>query len=197
METMVKFGTPEPIIYKDPETLVSVSAKVIGTAEVYTTGATEGQTRDVIDVNVRQAVILGLVRFFDEMSQNSVPFSEVQLRIPDAQKAITASVKNAGYGVGTVIIHSINCDEAGRKAMENVRNNTYNDAFPVANLATSATISAAPYATIVPGPADPKTASATLATSATTTAAGPKFCPNCGAPTNGAKFCSNCGNRLI
>ena len=25
----------------------------------------------------------------------------------------------------------------------------------------------------------------------------PKFCPNCGTPTNGAKFCSNCGQILI
>ncbi len=25
----------------------------------------------------------------------------------------------------------------------------------------------------------------------------PKFCPNCGTPTNGANFCSNCGNKLI
>lgn len=24
----------------------------------------------------------------------------------------------------------------------------------------------------------------------------PKFCPNCGTPTNGANFCSNCGNKL-
>jgi len=24
----------------------------------------------------------------------------------------------------------------------------------------------------------------------------PKFCPNCGTPTNGAKFCSNCGQQL-
>ena len=27
--------------------------------------------------------------------------------------------------------------------------------------------------------------------------AGPKFCPECGTPTNGAKFCSNCGAKLI
>ncbi|MCR5624017.1 MAG: SPFH domain-containing protein [Lachnospiraceae bacterium] len=27
-------------------------------------------------------------------------------------------------------------------------------------------------------------------------AAVPKFCPNCGTPTNGAKFCSNCGTKL-
>ena len=27
--------------------------------------------------------------------------------------------------------------------------------------------------------------------------AGPKFCPNCGTPTNGAKFCGNCGQKLI
>ncbi len=26
--------------------------------------------------------------------------------------------------------------------------------------------------------------------------AAPKFCPNCGTPTNGAKFCSNCGTQL-
>ncbi len=26
--------------------------------------------------------------------------------------------------------------------------------------------------------------------------ASPKFCPNCGTPTNGARFCSNCGNKL-
>ena len=25
----------------------------------------------------------------------------------------------------------------------------------------------------------------------------PKFCPNCGTPTNGAKFCSNCGTKLM
>ena len=25
----------------------------------------------------------------------------------------------------------------------------------------------------------------------------PKFCPNCGTPTNGVKFCSNCGTKLI
>jgi len=25
----------------------------------------------------------------------------------------------------------------------------------------------------------------------------PKFCPNCGTPTNGSKFCGNCGNKLI
>ncbi|MCM1252983.1 MAG: SPFH domain-containing protein [Clostridium sp.] len=27
-------------------------------------------------------------------------------------------------------------------------------------------------------------------------AAVPKFCPNCGTPTNGMKFCGNCGNKL-
>jgi membrane protease subunit (stomatin/prohibitin family) len=25
---------------------------------------------------------------------------------------------------------------------------------------------------------------------------GPKFCPNCGAPTEGAKFCQSCGSKL-
>ena len=25
----------------------------------------------------------------------------------------------------------------------------------------------------------------------------PKFCPNCGTPTNGSKFCSNCGQKLM
>lgn len=35
-------------------------------------------------------------------------------------------------------------------------------------------------------------------TAQTTQAAGqgPKFCPNCGTPTNGSKFCGNCGNQL-
>lgn len=27
--------------------------------------------------------------------------------------------------------------------------------------------------------------------------AAPKFCPNCGTPTNGARFCGNCGNKLV
>jgi len=30
-----------------------------------------------------------------------------------------------------------------------------------------------------------------------TTQATPKFCSNCGQPTNGGNFCSNCGNKLI
>ena len=25
----------------------------------------------------------------------------------------------------------------------------------------------------------------------------PKFCPQCGQPTNGAKFCGNCGAKLV
>ena len=25
----------------------------------------------------------------------------------------------------------------------------------------------------------------------------PKFCPNCGTPTNGANFCGNCGQKLV
>ncbi|MFQ9451695.1 MAG: SPFH domain-containing protein [Coprococcus sp.] len=29
------------------------------------------------------------------------------------------------------------------------------------------------------------------------TGTAPKFCPNCGQPTNGAKFCGNCGTKLI
>ena len=186
METIVKFGMPEPIIYKDPETLVSVSARVLGTVEVYTQGATEGQARDVIETNVRQAVILGLVKFFDDMSKNSVPFSKTQIHIKDAQKAITASVKNAGYGVGTVIIHSINCDSASQEALNNARLQIFKEETPpqpsIVRMATSATVSAAPYSTVVVGPA---------------ATAGPKFCPNCGTPTNGAKFCTNCGNKLI
>lgn len=28
------------------------------------------------------------------------------------------------------------------------------------------------------------------------TTTGPKFCPNCGTPTNGGNFCTNCGNKL-
>ena len=29
------------------------------------------------------------------------------------------------------------------------------------------------------------------------TGAGPKFCPECGTPTNGAKFCPECGTKLV
>lgn len=35
------------------------------------------------------------------------------------------------------------------------------------------------------------------ATQAAGTGTTPKFCPNCGQPTNGAKFCGNCGTKLI
>ena len=35
------------------------------------------------------------------------------------------------------------------------------------------------------------------ATQAAGTGTSPKFCPNCGQPTNGAKFCGNCGTKLI
>lgn len=35
------------------------------------------------------------------------------------------------------------------------------------------------------------------ATQTAGTGTAPKFCPNCGQPTNGAKFCGNCGTKLI
>lgn len=35
------------------------------------------------------------------------------------------------------------------------------------------------------------------ATQTAGTGTAPKFCPNCGQPTNGAKFCGNCGAKLI
>ncbi len=35
------------------------------------------------------------------------------------------------------------------------------------------------------------------ATQVAGTGTAPKFCPNCGQPTNGAKFCGNCGTKLI
>jgi len=55
---------------------------------------------------------------------------------------------------------------------------------------TSLTPQAAPTDAPV---ADSKAASAVEYESA----AIPKFCPNCGASTNGAKFCQNCGNKLL
>ena len=36
-----------------------------------------------------------------------------------------------------------------------------------------------------------------VATQTAGTGTAPKFCPNCGQPTNGAKFCGNCGTKLI
>ena len=43
-----------------------------------------------------------------------------------------------------------------------------------------------------------QTAPAGNATAASAgTVAGPKFCPNCGTPTNGSKFCPECGNKLM
>lgn len=38
---------------------------------------------------------------------------------------------------------------------------------------------------------------ATQPTAASGNGVGPKFCPNCGTPTNGSKFCGNCGNKLM
>lgn len=35
------------------------------------------------------------------------------------------------------------------------------------------------------------------ASGAASNGSAPKFCPECGTPTNGAKFCSNCGTKLV
>jgi hypothetical protein len=53
-----------------------------------------------------------------------------------------------------------------------------------------------------PDYAEPRRAAAPLpasrASPASSAASGvPKFCPNCGTPSNGAKFCSNCGTKLV
>ena len=37
----------------------------------------------------------------------------------------------------------------------------------------------------------------TGAAQSSTSGSAPKFCPECGSPTNGAKFCSNCGHKLV
>ena len=52
--------------------------------------------------------------------------------------------------------------------------------------------------TVLPGfePAQPAEVSAPQPAPAQAPAV-PKFCPNCGAPTNGAKFCENCGSKLV
>jgi membrane protease subunit (stomatin/prohibitin family) len=159
METMVKFGTPEPIIYKDPETGVAVPVRALGTVEVYTTAATEGQERDVIDVNVKQAAVLGMVKFFDNMSKDAVPYFSAEKRISDAQKAIAATIKNAGYGVGMVMLHKIQCSEDSRKAMDDARNNVKPEPVPS-------------QPTIMPMPK--------FCTNCGAPANGAKFCTHCG-----------------
>ena len=172
METMVKFGTPEPILYKDPDTAVSVSVRALGNAEVYTTAVTEGQTRDVIDSNVKQAAVLGLIKFFDNMSRDLVAYSSIQGYLKDARKCITEAIQNAGYGVEMVDIHSIRCDEESQKAMDSKKRNIYTEAFPPQPTIFSMTDGKSPQT-------------------------GGRFCPNCGSPTGGAKFCTNCGTKLI
>ena len=42
----------------------------------------------------------------------------------------------------------------------------------------------------------PAPAAAPVAEPAPAAPAGPKFCPNCGAPTQGGKFCQSCGSQL-
>ncbi len=46
------------------------------------------------------------------------------------------------------------------------------------------------------GAAQPQGQSAAGAAPPAGSGIGPKFCPNCGTPTNGMKFCGNCGNQL-
>ncbi|MDR1826010.1 MAG: SPFH domain-containing protein [Bifidobacteriaceae bacterium] len=60
--------------------------------------------------------------------------------------------------------------------------------------AAAAPAAAAPAAPQAAPPAPP--AAAAPADPAAAAAEGPKFCPNCGQPTNGARFCANCGYQL-
>lgn len=48
----------------------------------------------------------------------------------------------------------------------------------------------------VPGPAAAEPSLVSAAPAADPAPARPKFCPECGTPTNGSKFCPNCGNKL-
>ena len=48
----------------------------------------------------------------------------------------------------------------------------------------------------VPGPAAAEPSPVSAAPAADPAPVRPKFCPECGTPTNGSKFCPNCGNKL-
>ncbi|MDR0366844.1 MAG: SPFH domain-containing protein [Bifidobacteriaceae bacterium] len=70
------------------------------------------------------------------------------------------------------------------------------EAAPAA-AAPPAAPAAAPTAPAASAAVPPAAAGAAgVAAAAAATGAGPKFCPDCGTPTNGAKFCGNCGRQL-
>ena len=66
------------------------------------------------------------------------------------------------------------------------------------NMASNGAVNSATagaFAAQAPGVTQQDLQGAAVTTTAST-GTSPKFCPECGSPTNGRKFCANCGNKL-
>ena len=138
---------------------------------------------DFVKTAARAALIRELQTLASERcSYRDLPAQEQRLR-----QACEAALSAAQIRLGAFSDLHIEPDENGRKKIALMEKGKAIAAMTPEEMAKRMAKAQKQAEAALGGAASEKPAGAAEA---------PKFCPNCGSPTNGAKFCSNCGTKL-
>ena len=200
-------------------------AKVAGTADEYRKATICEQMRSEV-VGSFQNVLNELGNSNHKVPVLELPSSTDEIKKALDEKVFDQPIRDRGISLVGFVVESVTLDEESNKKIDNYElssnsfmqqgtltgayANAVQDAANNPNGAANAFMgigmmnmaSGGMVGTTVQGAyQNPGVTAANLnntptAAGITSVAGGPKFCPECGTPTNGAKFCSNCGMKL-
>lgn len=195
-EINVKFGTREPVPFKDSKTGVTVNARGHGNAVVTAADSSRYPSAEAISEKAGEAATNALMRYLQENS-GSAEFVKLVSKQADIAAYIAEDLKKIGLNPIRVMIGTLNMDDESKRAYTEAEQKQMLEADPTMAQAYAV----AQEAEKMRAAQKSQTAqTAQTAQAAQTTQAAeyrPKFCPNCGSPTGASgKFCTNCGSKL-
>ena len=136
---------------------------------------------------VKTAVRAALTRELQTLASERCSYRDLPAQEQRLRQACEAALSTAQIRLGAFSDLHIEPDENGRKKIALMEKGKAFAAMTPEEMAKRMAEAQKQAEAALGGAASEKPAGAAEA---------PKFCPNCGSPTNGAKFCSNCGTKL-